>query len=542
MVNVDYLYKPDAVRGIFKTNYFSKKKLSFQVIENGTIIPHQRFFNGSFGMGTLGFGGIVDSNGKYIKQSHVFNNDTWDKSYDPPVFPPESIKHSTETVIYLGLFYPVWGHSLTDNIRRVWFLKSKIFNSEFKNCPLVYLPYQESTLEKQQNFKRLLEILGVDVNKIQAIEQPTQFDKIILADGSFFKAKDSSRRFTKEYRATIDLVRNFALKNQIQTSSKKFYFYHGVRQIGEERLAEYFKSKGYEIVSPEKLTLDEQLNLLINCESFAATVGSCSHNSIFLRDNTEVIFIPREANHFTGYQVPIDQVHPLNINYVNSSLSLFATDVSDYFYLISEQLKKFFGDKFDGYEEDDFKNFLQYVNNSLARGLVINPNKKIHYESILPGFMTQLLEHKDLIAAYNMPPGWEKFPPLLMYQTHVGFKGWGSWIGENQISNDITQECDLQAINIKFPEHKVYYSVYYNDEEGWSAEVLSPRMAGTTGEAKSIYGIRIRLDEAGAKEFDIIYRMHKYDGTWTPWAKNGATIYSHGVKLNAIQIKLKSKT
>lgn len=54
--------------------------------------------------------------------------------------------------------------------------------------------------------------------------------------------------------------------------------------------------------------------------------------------------------------------------------------------------------------------------------------------------------------------------------------------------------------------------------------------------------MRIRLDEAGAKEFDILYRLHKFDDTWTPWAKNGEALYSYGVRLNAIQIKLENKT
>ena len=67
-------------------------------------------------------------------------------------------------------------------------------------------------------------------------------------------------------------------------------------------------------------------------------------------------------------------------------------------------------------------------------------------------------------------------------------------------------------------------------------------MAGTTGKSKAIYGIKIRFDEAGAKEFDILYRVHKFDGNWTDWAKNGEVIYSHGQKLNAIQIKLEKRT
>ncbi len=132
---------------------------------------------------------------------------------------------------------------------------------------------------------------------------------------------------------------------------------------------------------------------------------------------------------------------------------------------------------------------------------------------------------------------------VLTYQTHVGKDGWSKkWISENRISNALDQQRDIQAIKINFPAHKVYYSVYYNDKEGWSPEVANGEMAGTTGKSKSIFGIKIRLDEAGAKEFDVLYRVHTFDGNWTSWAKNGEAIYSYGQKLNAVQIKLEPKT
>ncbi len=259
--------------------------------------------------------------------------------------PHESIQHSSETVIYLGLFFPVWGHCLTDNIRRLWFLKSEIFKSEFKNCPLVYIPWQSAPLEKQKNFRRLLEILEVDIDNIRPITQPTQFDKIILPDEAFF----GNKTFTIEYRETINRIRDFAIKNRTPTANKKIYYYYGRHQVGEERLSEYFKSKGYEIIRPEKLTLDEQLNLLINAESFASTLGSCAHNSIFLRDETETIFIPRSAKAFLNYQTALNQINNINTNYVDSSLSIFNMNHDWECYIISERLKRFFGDKFNNY-------------------------------------------------------------------------------------------------------------------------------------------------------------------------------------------------
>ncbi len=254
------------------------------------------------------------------------------------------------------------------------------------------------TLEYQKNFSRLLEILEVDVDKLQPIYHPTQFENIILPDGSF----SGGGGFTEEYRETVDRLRDFATKNQTPTASKKVYYFYGTSQTGEERLAEYFKSKGYMIVSPEKLTTDDQLNLLINADSFASTLGSCSHNSVFLRDGTETILIPRAAKRFAGFQLVFDQVHSVNEINIDSSLSIFETFNGPYCFIISEQLKKFFGDPFDGYEEDDFKTFLTYVRNSMGRGFKLNEQALQYYAPMYFPFLNQLSGRKDLLQAYGI--------------------------------------------------------------------------------------------------------------------------------------------
>ena len=386
MTNLNYLYNPDAVKDIFHKNYFVDKKLGFRVIERGTVLPH-KVNPGKFNWGK---GGIVDSEGEYIRGTHVSAG--VGESYTPH---PQDIKYSSETVIYLGLFINTWGHAITDNVRRLWFLKSDRFNREFKNCPLICLPWKGEPLEQHKNFRRLLEILEVDVDRLRQIKQPTRFDKIILPDEMFY----CDKTFTAEYRETIDRVRHFALKNRTPTSSKKIYYFYGRNQIGEERLAKYFVSKGYAVFQPEFLTTDEQLNLLINAESFASTLGSCSHNSLFLRDNAEAIFIPRSAIIFTQYQAAIDQVHPVKATYIDSSFSVFNVRHDLYCFVISGQLKSFFGDKFDGYTDEDFNNFLQYLNFAVNNGRDFNPKEVQGYGTALDEFLAQLQRHEGLIAA-----------------------------------------------------------------------------------------------------------------------------------------------
>lgn len=81
MVNLDYLYNPEAAKPRFDKNYFVDKKLGFQVIEHGTILPHNRV--GDDGKWVwLGYGGVVDSDGKFVEDSYVHHGNF--KIYTPP--------------------------------------------------------------------------------------------------------------------------------------------------------------------------------------------------------------------------------------------------------------------------------------------------------------------------------------------------------------------------------------------------------------------------------------------------------------------------
>ena len=396
MVNLDYLYNPDAAKPHFNKNFLLDKKLGFQVIEHGMILPHKRTPQGKW----FGQGGIVDSQGQFVRTSTVFNAG---EAYSPS---PNDIQHSSETVVYFGMFYPVWGHCITDDLKYVWFLKSEYFN-QFKNCPLVYIAWGGRTFDTFPNYKRILEILEIDAGKIREIKQPTQFDKIILPDESFTIRTANVEGFTNEFRETIERIRAFGLKNRTPTPSKKLYMFHGKKgQIGEERVAEYLENKGYYVINPEQqqMSFDEQLNLFVNCESFSSAIGSSAQNLLFLRDNTEVNLIHRGFYRFNEYQEICNQVNPLNVTYIDSSLSIFSTSTSSgpFFYLLSKQLKEFFGNKWTGYEEEDFKNFLQYVENANFRGLTIKPAVRDYYSSIFGEFIDQLKRNVENNFVYNI--------------------------------------------------------------------------------------------------------------------------------------------
>lgn len=388
MTNLDYLYSKDAAKNYFGKKHFVDKKIGFQTVKNGIIIPHIKDDTTDY----WGISGVLDGEGLRHKGINTM------ASVQFRLPPDTQLKRSTETVIYLGLFAPAWGHDLTLNLSRFWFLFSPTFKQEFKHCPIVYTPWykkgwQDEGLQyisEKTNFPQLLSILGVDPNALQPVEQPTQFANVIVPDDSFYYSDLRTFSFTPEYRETIDRIRSYALKNRTPIPDKKIYYFYGRHQIGEENLALYFMSKGYTPLLPERIPLDEQLNYLINCDSFASTLGSCSHNSLFLRDGAEAIFIPRTAYAFTTYQQALSEVHPLNATYIDSSLSIFGKLHESYCFIISKQLREFFGEPFGGYTEDDFKTFLRYMKDSVTKGRQVTPRAKQYYDSVFPDFFVQL--------------------------------------------------------------------------------------------------------------------------------------------------------
>lgn len=276
-----------------------------------------------------------------------------------------------------------------------------------------------------KNFSRLLEILEVDVNKLYPITKPVKFKNIILPDESFFLDKskfhvgegnftvdgtwdnfdgNDGSYFTREYLDTVAQLRAHIQKNFSPLSQKKFYFFHGKENAGEERIARYFQSKGYEILRPELIPIDEQLNLFANCENFASLCGSVSHNVIFLPDNANVILIPRRAAYLNIYQQALNHVHNLDCYYIDSAFSIFSPKWTGPFcYIVSENLKKYFGDDVtEKYTEEDFETFLAYVRYAKAVGLQENPQELEYLKNILPEFMEQLRTKTDLIQKFGI--------------------------------------------------------------------------------------------------------------------------------------------
>lgn len=393
MVNYDGLYNKDYFGDKLKDeNHFSTKKLRFKIIENATILPHKTVPD------TLGFGGIVDSNGNFVEESFVHHG------IKDIYTPYEEVTYIAEPVIYFGMLVNIWGHCLSDNIKRLWFFFSDVYKRNFKKSPILYIPMWYGVVP---NFARLLQIMGFDINLLRPVVKPLKCQFVIMPDESLFpspkKGGGTDLLYTSEYVDTIERARQFAQKNFSSLPNKKFYFFHGRNQMGEERLASYLETKGYETIHPASLSMDEQLNILANCESFISQVGSIAHNTLFVKDSTECVFIPRKGGSaINQYQAFINQMRNLNASYIDSVLTIFG-ELGPYFYIVSENLRKHFGDEItEKYTEEDFEKFLIYYKSAKSQGLQEDSNEIKYLKNILPEFTAQIKNRTELLQKYGV--------------------------------------------------------------------------------------------------------------------------------------------
>jgi hypothetical protein len=281
----------------------------------------------------------------------------------------------------------------------MWFLASKYY-SEFSHAKIVYIPFPD--FEFGNNFKQLLDVLEIPYDAFIPIKEAERYKEVIIPDESFFVDESGERIYTKEYVNMIDCIRQYAVENCQPIGFNKAYFTYsrcsGFRQIGEWKLERFFQSLGYEIIAPETLSFKEQINVLINIDCFASTVGSCSHNVVFLKNDSKVVLIPR-GNFISGYQITLDTIHPLMIDYIDSTISVYIDNIcpwnGPFYYYLSSQLYDYFNVPNNAFA-DDFSDFPMYERLGETRNNLISCSCAFQY------YLPQYLEAKKLLLERSL--------------------------------------------------------------------------------------------------------------------------------------------
>ena len=141
----------------------------------------------------------------------------------------------------------------------------------------------------------------------------------------------------------------------------------------------------------------------------------------------------------------------------------------------------------------------------------------------------------------------------IAYRTHVQTFGWQGWKYNGVMSGTSGKAKRLEGINIKLTNKPYSGSIVYTTHVqsiGWQGNennvntwFRDGQMAGTSGRAKRLEAIRIALTGEMAEHYDVYYRVHAQSYGWLAWTKNGEAAGTAGLskRLEGIQIVLVPK-
>ena len=145
---------------------------------------------------------------------------------------------------------------------------------------------------------------------------------------------------------------------------------------------------------------------------------------------------------------------------------------------------------------------------------------------------------------------------LITYRTHVQTYGWQDWKYDGVMSGTSGEAKRLEGIEIKLPanmttDDKCEGSIEYQthiQSKGWEKDFIGRwrregEMSGTSGHALRLEGIKIKLTGDLAKKYDVYYCVHAQTYGWLGWASNGDPTGTEGLakRLEGIKIVLVEK-
>ena len=325
-------------------NYLSSNKLGYTHYAQTRYVVFSKILNGV----------VYDADGNRIKASETFSPNV--QNYHPTqVSLDVDYRHFDEPAILIGNIPFLFGHSFTDGFKSLWFTMTEDYRSLIKQGakPVLMIPSAQKD-SFPPYYLAFLRLLDIDVKEVELITQNTLFKDLIIPDLCWGYDEKGQIFFTEEYRQICQQITHGIDAQDLGSASpqEKVYltrtrFCNWKREVGESDLERVFARQGYKIVSPETLSIEEQIKILRGANSIATTEGSISHAFIFCKPNTKVIII-RKTNWVNPYQLAINQAADLNVTYVDAHRTKVVKEewkrMAGPFYLcITPEVERFFG-------------------------------------------------------------------------------------------------------------------------------------------------------------------------------------------------------
>ena len=287
-------------------SFRTDRELKVEIVENGVILPAKKDNRDNPKLWAMG--GIVDEKDNFVQNSesrYLFGG-----YYEHN---EEREEYIDKEVVFMGPFIKHWGHFICDQISRLWYILDNP-----KDVLVAYCGWnwETSVSDLDGNFLEFMELLGLSKNQLINVQTPTRFKKIIIPEFSFIPAE----YYSDQYLKLLDTVTTNALKGNYKVPKKVYLtrsqLLHNDKEKGEDKIIDYLSKIDYTVLSPEKLSLVEQIRIFNKSESVCMISGSISHNIMFNKSNNEIIIL-NNIDLINDYQMLIDHICTGNINYID---------------------------------------------------------------------------------------------------------------------------------------------------------------------------------------------------------------------------------
>lgn len=274
--------------------------------QNATILPAKY-------VGRYLLGGCITEEGAFVPDSGV--PDMMGDRYDC-----SKVQDEMECAIYGGFLFNCYGHMIGDCLRWAWFATT----AQCKALLQQGVPWVGVSNDPLQPYQReLLRLAGIA--HFQRITMPTKVKRLIIPQSSLQTVAEQNY-WSPVFNDTIERMIARARQEVTLPVYDKIYLtrlkWKCGGTFGERQIADYLRAQGFKVISPEKLSIAQQIVLLNNASQVVATECSLSHQMLFCRPKT-ICYVLRKNLHLNKYSLFINEMRQLKAHYVDCSLSLF---------------------------------------------------------------------------------------------------------------------------------------------------------------------------------------------------------------------------
>ena len=283
-------------------------------ITNGIILPAKKIANTSYYEG-----GVCDKDFKFVSglARRDYRKPEWGDVIRSYNVDESLLNFVDECVVFGGVFIGHFGHMVRDNLSRLWWCVQNE-SSKLKIACIV------SFGKVEDYFYEFFDLLNIDRSRVIFITQPTMFKEVIVPEESVHSDSHYLEEWLMPYDKIILNVQkkyeNVSLPNKIYISKSK-YKKSGKTTFNEEYFETFYRNKGYTIIHPEELTVEENVSYISHATDIAATVGTTSSLSMFAKSGARLELLARVDNYFYETQCLINEAKKLDWYYIDASMN-----------------------------------------------------------------------------------------------------------------------------------------------------------------------------------------------------------------------------